>query len=635
MRALRFVLFLFILCAPCLALPSLHAADVGFRGGAVYQLQGNRLFIRINKVSNERKGGYTGTLKFDLWASSRPYSGGGISGYTLGSFTKEGLSSGYYFTNICRELRGKRPPAGSYWITLTLSEYQNGAYRIVDAISFDDRAQFYPQQPAGKPLDLVGSSSYRYEGNTLQLNCEKILSRRQGGRSGTLLLGLWATSYPYRGGSLNGFLLGSSNLGYLNGGNVFNRVSRKVALNRPPEGSYYITMTLSEYTGDEYVIVDYQTYGEKARFTTPKVPVVKPVRLEGSGGYQFDGNRVALKCDKITNKNPDGHSGTLKLRLIATSTPYCGGSQTGYTLGSLTKEALKGGFAYSDINQFVPLDRPPAGSYYLALVLSEYNNNQYSPIDYIRFDKKMDFAPEKPPVAPLRFVGTGGYSYKDDRVTLNCDKIVNDAPSGTTGTLKVQLWATTEPYKGGHIEGFLMGSIRRDGLLPGNMYKDISEQTELKRPPAGTYYLSLLLMEYDGEEYLVKDHISFDNKKTFTDPEAPDKPLRLVGYCSYAWDGDKVTVKCDKISNTRESGESGPLRIRLWATEKPYQGGEIDGYVLATFDKDPLKGGYYYEDIEEELPGKKPPEGKKYSKTLTLSEKRDGEYVVVDYLTFD
>jgi hypothetical protein len=631
-RPFLFLLFLWLACfGPALS----QAAEVGFRGSASYQLQGNRLYLRINKVSNERSGGYTGTLKFDLWATSYTYRGGSISGYTLGSFTKEGLSSGYYYTNLVRELRGKRPPAGSYSVTLTLSEYQNGAYRIVDYITFSDRAQFYPQQPAGKPLALVGASSYRYSGNTLNLNVNQVANRRQGGYSGTLLLRLWATPYRYRGGSLNGYVLGSYKLGNLNGGHNFNKISRQVPLSLPPPGSYYVTMTLSEYRGDEYVIADYHSYPDKATFTAPKKAPPKPIQLVGTGGYAIEGSQVVLNCDKIANQNPDGTSGTLKLRLMATPQPYQGGTLTGFTLGSLTKEPLKGGFVYAPVKQSVPFDRPPPGSYHLSLVLSEYRDNQYTPVDYIAFEKKMDFAPEKPPVAPLRFVGNGGYSYKDDRLTLTCDKIVNEAASGRTGTLQVQLWATDEPYRGGGINGHLLGSIRRDGLESGKIYQDLDEQTELKRPPAGSYHMSLLLLEYDGEEYLIKDHIAFDNKREFTDPEPPAKPLRFVGYSSYAWNEDKVTIKCDKISNTAEEGETGPLQIRLWATEKPYAGGPIDGYVLATFDKDPLKAGYYYDEIEEELDGKHPPKGKKFSKTLTLSEKRGDEYIVVDYITFD
>ena len=106
-------LFLFVLSFAFCSVPLVEAAEVGFRGTAYYQLQGNRLCIRINKVSNERKSGYTGTLQFELWATSRPYAGGSINGYALGSFTKEGLSAGNYYTNIIRDLRGKRPPAGS------------------------------------------------------------------------------------------------------------------------------------------------------------------------------------------------------------------------------------------------------------------------------------------------------------------------------------------------------------------------------------------------------------------------------------------------------------------------------------------------------------------------------------------
>lgn len=626
---------LFLLLALAIGLPgALPAAELGFQGGASYQVDGSKVHLRIAQVFNGRKAGSSGTLRFDLWATTHPYQGGSIQGYTLGSFTKEGLDAGYSYIRLFRTLEGRRPPAGSYAVTLTVSEYQNGAYRVVDHLNFDNRAHFYPQQPAGKPLALQGATSYRTDGGQLRMRCAEIINRRPGGYSGTLLLSVWATRTPYRGGSLSGYQLGARNLGHLNGGHSFRNLDHQVPLVQPPDGSYHITLVLSEYRGDEYVIADYVAYSGLARFTAPKKPLEKPIRFKGTGGFALDGDRVEIRCDQITNLHPSGHSGTLKLRLMATSQPYRGENISGWTLGSLRRESLKGGFSYSAIRESVPLTRPPAGTYHASLILYEYADNQFRVIDYIAFPDPLTFAPAKPLEPPLRFVGTGGYSYKDDRVTLTCDQIVHEARGGTSGTLKVQLWATAEPYRGGDIQGFLLGGITRDGLKAGNVYKDLEEQTAFTRPPDGSYHLSLLLMEYDGEEYVIKDHIAFKEKKEFTTPAPPSKPLRFVGYSSYKRTDDIITIKCDKITNSHPEGTSGPLRLRLWATETPYKGGDIDGYVLATLDKDPLKAGYSYESIDEDLPYKKPPEGR-FTRTLTLSELRDGKYVIVDYITFD
>ncbi|MEM6823143.1 MAG: hypothetical protein AAF558_14525, partial [Verrucomicrobiota bacterium] len=302
--------------------------------------------------------------------------------------------------------------------------------------------------------------------------------------------------------------------------------------------------------------------------------------------------------------------------------------------GSLRKGQLKAGFVFKDVRAKVPFQRPPAGDYYVSLMLREYRNNEFVTIDFRTFKNVLTVKPEKAAKKPLRFVGSGGYSWKDDRVTLNVDKIVNEASAGSSGTLKVELWGTTQPYQGGSIYGHRLGSFRKEGLAAGYVYRDVREQVDFRRPPPGTYNLALVLMEYDGEEYLIKDYIAFDKVKTFKAPKEKKDPVRFIGYARYKFDDDEVILGADKITNENSNGSTGSLEIRLWATKKKYKGGSIDGYILGKFDKDPLKAGYYYGEISKRVKAYKPPKGTYYL-TMTLGELKGEKYTILDYIRFE
>jgi hypothetical protein len=117
-----------------------------------------------------------------------------------------------------------------------------------------------------KELQFSGYTSYQRHGGTITLSADRIKNNRNGGKSGTLKVMLWATKYKYRGGRINGYILGQSDLGQLYGNRYFNRIARNVTFYSPPRGRYYMTLTLSEYRYGRYEVVDYVNYSRKERF---------------------------------------------------------------------------------------------------------------------------------------------------------------------------------------------------------------------------------------------------------------------------------------------------------------------------------------------------------------------------------
>ena len=104
--------------------------------------------------------------------------------------------------------------------------------------------------------------------------------------------------------------------------------------------------------------------------------------FSGSWGYKIDGKQITVYGDKINNHNNGGRSGTLKVAIYATKFPYNGGTINGYKLYEYQLDPLDAGYYYNNISNTGWCTYPPSGSYYLTILLLEYNYN-YEIVDYV------------------------------------------------------------------------------------------------------------------------------------------------------------------------------------------------------------------------------------------------------------
>ena len=114
-------------------------------------------------------------------------------------------------------------------------------------------------------IDLECSCSYRTQGDSITFGVAAIRNNRSGGTSGTLKLKVWATRTLYQGGTISGYLLAEERLGQLRGGYSYTSLSYTKSWEVPPAGTYYITMTVTEYDGQDFVM-DYVTFDDTATF---------------------------------------------------------------------------------------------------------------------------------------------------------------------------------------------------------------------------------------------------------------------------------------------------------------------------------------------------------------------------------
>lgn len=276
-----------------------HATDVRLDGSGNYTIDpaSGTVSVNFSRITNYSSNTTSGTLYLQLWAS--PDNDPTGSGYGLtdnlnvSTFIGGGdgtLEPGHSFVDIEINTTYNQPPQGTYYVFFILSEFPN-TNTILDSAP-----------GTGNPVSLGGGSGgdggtddgggtdggsgddgtstgssglalvcnpcgYETSGDFITLRATSVENNRSGGRSGTLKLKLWATDNRYTGGTISGYIMGTARLGELDGGFAFNNLAEEVAFTEPPDGTYYVTMTLTEYdNGDK--VVDYLTFNDTETFNS-------------------------------------------------------------------------------------------------------------------------------------------------------------------------------------------------------------------------------------------------------------------------------------------------------------------------------------------------------------------------------
>jgi hypothetical protein len=116
------------------------------------------------------------------------------------------------------------------------------------------------------------------------------------------------------------------------------------------------------------------------------------IDLSGNVSWNTSGNTIVIKAGMLQNNSQTATTGSLRLRVWATRSPYTGGGISGYVMGAYQlKDQLQPGYYYSDISSgSVPYTRPPRGTYYTTITVEEYDNGWYEQ-DYINFNGTTTF----------------------------------------------------------------------------------------------------------------------------------------------------------------------------------------------------------------------------------------------------
>jgi hypothetical protein len=121
-------------------------------------------------------------------------------------------------------------------------------------------------------------------------------------------------------------------------------------------------------------------------------------------------------------------------------------------------------------------------------------------------------------------------------VSLSLASINNDSFSRTTGTLRLELWAVTSPpARAAGFSGYRLATFTTFSPLPSRtFYSNIARTGTMSYPPDGTYWLVLVLSEFDSincsqaDRFCLQDSLNSDRTSGFGVVAPPPVTLGVV-----------------------------------------------------------------------------------------------------------
>ncbi len=111
--------------------------------------------------------------------------------------------------------------------------------------------------------------------------------------------------------------------------------------------------------------------------------------------------------------------------------------------------------------------------------------------------------------------GAVSYAIQDNVVSFEVESIVNYQQTATD-PMHLRLYATPEPYSGGPLQGHELAAYPlAQGLNPNGTRTDLRGTAAYTPPPAGTYYLTVVLTELSEGQDLIADYVAFTDPRSF------------------------------------------------------------------------------------------------------------------------
>jgi Bacterial Ig domain/Repeat of unknown function (DUF5648) len=141
--------------------------------------------------------------------------------------------------------------------------------------------------------------------------------------------------------------------------------------------------------------------------------------------------------------------------------------------------------------------------------------------------------------ATVHFVGSEGYSDFGPIALLDADEIHNFDATGTSGPLRLELWASPLPFSGSFAGGYRLATYGLPPLAAGASLTNVaSGVVTFTPPPSGLWYVALVLTEQTGAPvnggYSVDHYANFAQRISGTGapPPPPDTTAPTVGIAS-------------------------------------------------------------------------------------------------------
>jgi competence ComEA-like helix-hairpin-helix protein len=216
-------------------------------------------------------------------------------------------------------------------------------------------------------IKFAGSHGYRIDGDIAFLNAE-IAVLDQEAHGAEWALQLWACEQAHAGGLLSGFKVAEAKVELPATVGEPGRLEAEAFARLPADRrDYSMVLVLASASRDGAFeqVHDFANYPARQPFVAP--------HLDGAAGYVVDGEEAVLRADRISNPRPhDNLSGSLSLDLCAVAEPYDGGERHGTVLATSAVGQLAGQSCIHHWEQRVAFSAPPAGQWYMVLMLREW-----------------------------------------------------------------------------------------------------------------------------------------------------------------------------------------------------------------------------------------------------------------------
>ncbi len=221
----------------------------------------------------------------------------------------------------------------------------------------------------------------------------------------------------------------------------------------------------------------------------------------------------------------------------------------------------------------------------------------------------------------LDFDGRSNIKLSPNLLQIEIEAIRNSS-SARSDSLRIEYWATSDPYTGGNLAGIQLASWRTSNL--GNGFDTLAANAQLSDlvlnfANIGSHedfqFRSLVLTEFSesctkSDGFCVVAYHSFDQLV-----ELDDSTIRLQGQVTLEVEEGNALVEVDTILNSSNLNPTDLLRIEIWATTERYSEGELSGFRAAAIQLDAIEGisqtldrNERLSDLEFSMPFSVPPE---------------------------
>lgn len=113
----------------------------------------------------------------------------------------------------------------------------------------------------------------------------------------------------------------------------------------------------------------------------------------------------------------------------------------------------------------------------------------------------------------LTLDGKCSYHIEGETIFLDVEEITNHRNiNDISGTLSLEMWALSEPYKGEDFSGYQIAAATL-GQLPGERhFKNCHYGLQIQNPAEGVWNLVIMLREWENGAFVTRDYINFPQR---------------------------------------------------------------------------------------------------------------------------